>query len=706
MLTLQAFITVMSVMAGMVAADALVRRRTETALVRSEQRYRELFERNPQPAFVCDRKSGSIVAANAAAMQVYGYSYTDLLSRKFSKLQVRQMAGRPGEPTSDALPPGPKQEEQHLRADGTVLDAEVTRYDLLLEQGPATVLVCADVTQKRRSQKRVKLFSDLGQRLSVARTQSNAAWIIVDTADRLFGWDACTFSLVGPQEGRVEIVLSADIIDGRRTELPPASEVPGPVIRKILTEGSQLLVRPASGEFPAEALPFGDVKRPSATIMGVPIRKEETVLGILTIQSYTHNAYSLEDLEVLQAVADHCAGALERIRAEEENERLNLELRRHLDQLQTLLAVAPVGIAVAQDPECRVVSGNETWCRLLGVKSPTDLSASTRGENVQPEMLKQGKTLPLEEWPIRRAARDQVSIIGEEVEVRLSNDRVASYYAYASPLFDETGKVRGCLSILVDLTERKRAEQEVLRLNAELERRVRERTLQLEVINKELEAFSYSVSHDLRAPLRSIRGFSEILLEKYGPQLDEGGREYLNRACASCVHMDKLIEDLLKLSRVGRSELQRQQVNLSRMAEEIGTELQRADPDRRVTLAVTPGLKVEGDERLLRVAMENLLRNAWKFTRDQPEPRVEFGVREGGERAFYVKDNGAGFNPAYAGKLFGVFQRLHTVSEFPGTGVGLATVQRVIVRHGGRTWATGQVKEGACFYFTLPANRN
>jgi signal transduction histidine kinase len=254
------------------------------------------------------------------------------------------------------------------------------------------------------------------------------------------------------------------------------------------------------------------------------------------------------------------------------------------------------------------------------------------------------------------------------------------------------------------VNQRLSAQEEILRLNAELEKRVRERTLQLEAINRELEAFSYSVSHDLRAPLRSIRGFSEVLLERYGPNLDAQGQDFLRRACASCHHMDRLIEDLLKLSRVGRAELQARRVDLSALAESILLDLRKTEPEREAEGVITPGLTAWGDERLLRLALDNLLRNAWKFTRKKPRALIEFGLQPGPEPAFYVRDNGAGFDMAYAAKLFGVFQRLHSSADFPGTGVGLATVQRIINRHGGRVWASAVMGEGATFYFTLPEN--
>ena len=251
---------------------------------------------------------------------------------------------------------------------------------------------------------------------------------------------------------------------------------------------------------------------------------------------------------------------------------------------------------------------------------------------------------------------------------------------------------------------------------ADLEQRVEERTHELQerneslrrntaellAANTELDAFAYSVSHDLRAPLRSIDGFSQILLEDYSEKLDEAGRESLQRVRAASQRMGTLIDDLLKLARVTRAEIRTEDVDLSGMARDIVAELQRATPERPVEFDIAPGLKARGDTRLLRVALDNLLRNSWKYTAKQPAPRVEFRSADAnGGRTFMVRDNGAGFDMKYADKLFGVFQRLHSAADFEGTGIGLATVRRIINRHGGRIWAEGAVDQGATFYFTL-----
>jgi signal transduction histidine kinase len=265
-----------------------------------------------------------------------------------------------------------------------------------------------------------------------------------------------------------------------------------------------------------------------------------------------------------------------------------------------------------------------------------------------------------------------------------------------------SGQPAAILEINRDVTERTRAEQEIRHLNAELEQRVIARTAQLQAANSELEAFVYSASHDLRAPLRGIEGWSRALLEDYSDRLDDRGREYLERLCSESDRMRQLIEDLLKLSRVTRAEMQCEVVDLSSLAGEIAERLREAWPQRDIEFVIKPGLLASGDPHLLEIALTNLLDNAVKFTAPRPLARIEFGkIAENGDAAFYVRDNGVGFEMTYASKLFGPFQRLHKSSEYPGVGIGLATVQRVVRRHGGRVWAHGLTGYGATFYFVL-----
>ncbi len=259
------------------------------------------------------------------------------------------------------------------------------------------------------------------------------------------------------------------------------------------------------------------------------------------------------------------------------------------------------------------------------------------------------------------------------------------------------------LNALEDRERRQVAEDEIRQLNLDLERKVQERTRQLEEVNRELEAFSYSVSHDLRAPLRSIDGFSQILARQLHDQLDETGRDYIDRVRRASQRMGHLIDDLLTLARVTRSQIRREQTDLSAIAQQVMDEIRNADPSRQVNFILQPDLSCYADPGLMRVVLENLLGNAYKFTGRKPQATIEFGSSEReGEQVFFVRDNGAGFNMDYAQKLFGAFQRLHGADEFSGTGIGLATVQRIIHRHQGRVWAEAKEGMGATFYFTIP----
>jgi len=280
--------------------------------------------------------------------------------------------------------------------------------------------------------------------------------------------------------------------------------------------------------------------------------------------------------------------------------------------------------------------------------------------------------------------------------------RTKDYSVRATP----TGN-RDELSVLSDdfngmLSQIQESDAALQQAHDELEQRVEKRTNELATINKELESFSYSVSHDLRAPLRSIDGFSQALLEDCADKLDPAGKDHLHRVRLAAHSMSVLIDEMLNLSRVARSAIRRENLDLSAMAQSIAEELRAAEPGRQVEFAIEKGLTATGDLELVRAAMKNLLGNSWKYTSGHVNARIEFGKsQQNGKCPFFVRDDGAGFDPRYADRLFGAFQRLHTATQFPGTGVGLATVQRIIHRHGGEIWAEGAVEKGATFYFTL-----
>jgi PAS domain S-box-containing protein len=290
----------------------------------------------------------------------------------------------------------------------------------------------------------------------------------------------------------------------------------------------------------------------------------------------------------------------------------------------------------------------------------------------------------------------------EELQIITPKGQRVWVRAIGEAVRDESGKIIKAQGSFQDISEHKQDEAEIRKLNEELEQRVKERTYELEESNKELTAFAYAVSHDFRAPLRALNAFSANLTEMYGDRLDEKGLHYLDRIRKASLYMSELVDDLLQLSRIIRTDLKRQSIDISELARDIINNIKTTKPERQIKVKITPGLTAVGDFNLLKLALENLIDNAYKFSALESRPVIEVGsTSTEGEIAFFVRDNGVGFDMAYAAKLYGTFQRLHGADEFPGTGIGLATVQRIINRHGGRIWAESEVGKGATFYFTL-----
>jgi PAS domain S-box-containing protein len=413
----------------------------------------------------------------------------------------------------------------------------------------------------------------------------------------------------------------------------------------------------------------------------------------------------------------------------DERGRAEAAARQSEEVYRSFVAASPDGVAVIGSRGSVEYASNRIY-ELLGT--------GLKDDAVKTSLL---KWLVPEEH--ERAAADLAAIANGQVIngarytlVRQDGSRLPIELS-AAPVLGTGAPPPRIVAIVRDATGRLRTEEAVQKLTEDLEKRVQTRTAdvqrtsdelknsqralmnivedlnektaalantnnELEAVNKELEAFSYSVSHDLRAPLRGIDGFSQALLEDYRGKLDDEGQHYLRRIRSGAQRMAQLIDDMLNLSRVSRGEMRMEKISLSNLAQEIANDLTRRDPQRKVSFTLAPDMTATGDTRLLRIAMENLLGNAWKFTSKTPEAKIEFGLTLQEERpVHFVRDNGAGFDMTYANRLFGAFQRLHTTEEFPGTGVGLATVQRIIHRHGGRIWAESKVGGGATFFFTL-----
>jgi PAS domain S-box-containing protein len=377
------------------------------------------------------------------------------------------------------------------------------------------------------------------------------------------------------------------------------------------------------------------------------------------------------------------------VRAQTLAARMSESYRRSEQRFRAAMQYSAIGKALL-DREGRILEANQALAQILGTTQKA-LVGTMLGQHFFDGEHDSMRTVEREALA-GGAYRITRRLLRSDGDVRHASLTFAMVPSDVGPGFASLVQVD-------DVTERLRAEARVQALNRTLEARVAVRTRELSHANRELEAFAYSVSHDLRAPLRSIDGFSRLLTERYQGAIDETGRGYLQRIRNASARMSDLIDALLKMSRVSRGELKYVEVDLSAVAREVAAELRNAEPQRQVAFEIQPGLAVRGDPALLRTLMDNLLGNAWKFTRGRDQARIEVGALPDGE--LFVRDNGAGFAPEYAAKLFRPFQRLHSESEYPGHGIGLATVKRIVERHGGNIRAEGAVEQGATFWFSL-----
>jgi PAS domain S-box-containing protein len=420
----------------------------------------------------------------------------------------------------------------------------------------------------------------------------------------------------------------------------------------------------------------------------VPIFRGEQIMAIIGIGNKSSN-YDESDIEMVSQLGDLSWDVAER-------KRMESVLAQREYEYRTLAENSP-DVIVRYDREGRRIYVNPEFERVNRLtaqqvygKTPAELSTELK---------------PRADVFTEKLMAAMASGTVAKIDLSWTKDgKSICWFVRVVPEFDAGGKVVSALTIWSDISERKQAEEEIRKLNQELEQRVADRTTQLESANKELEAFSYSVSHDLRTPLRAIDGFSHILLDDYADKLDEEGRRLLKVVRDNTNRMGRLIDDILQFSRTGRVEISFVKIDMERLARDVFAELQSSVAGGKLQLEIDPLPPANGDRAMMHQVFINLLSNAIKFSRDREPARIKVGGSiEGDEAVYYVKDNGAGFDMQYADKLFGVFQRLHSVEEFEGTGIGLAIVKRIITRHGGRVWAEGKVNEGATIYFSIPS---
>ncbi|OGQ14021.1 MAG: hypothetical protein A2026_14785 [Deltaproteobacteria bacterium RBG_19FT_COMBO_46_12] len=388
----------------------------------------------------------------------------------------------------------------------------------------------------------------------------------------------------------------------------------------------------------------------------------------------------------------------EEIKNKNSSEERNIA-ERDWRRVETILNTIPAGVIIIEKPDGRITYVNRRAIELYGKRPARNLPMSQHSLHLK--LFKaNGELFHQEELPTSRALLEGKNVRGVEVIIEQPDQTRITVLGNASPLRNEEGEIVGAIGVFQNITERKRAEEEIKRLSRDLKNRSGE----LERVNKELETFCYAVSHDLKSPLMTIGGFSRRLLERSNNTLDDKGKQYLCYIYEASQRLINLIEDLLRLSKVSQGVIKVKKVDLSSLVKSIIGKLRETHAERQVEFIVKEDLTAKGDERLLGIALENLFRNAWKFTSKSQKAKIEFGLIQGESGpAYFVRDNGCGFDMASVDKLFKPFQRLHSVEEFPGTGVGLSTVKRIIHRHGGHIWAESVPDKGATFFFSLPS---
>jgi len=613
---------------------------------KAENKFKALLEAAPD-AIVIVNGEGEIVLVNSQTEKTFGYARAELLGQKVDMLVPARYRDRHPEHRTGffsaprARSMGAGLELYGLRKDGTEFPVEISLSPLETEEGVLVSSAIRDVTERKKAEEKFRGLLQAAPDAMVIANREGEIVLVNSQTEKMFGY---TRSELLSQ--KVELLLPKKF----RGEHPGHRRgfFNDPKTRSMGASLELYAVRKDGSEFPVE-------------ISLSPLETENGMLVFSAIRDIT------------------------------DRKQMEEALRQSDEKLRLLVGGVRDYAILMLDPEGRVTTWSEGAERIKGYRAE-EIIGQHFSKFYTPEAAALGKPA----LELKKAA-EQGRFEEEGWRVRKDGSRFWASVV-VTPLRDRASQLRGYAKVTRDITERKRIEEQLERQRSELARS----NTELVAANKELEAFSYSVSHDLRAPLRSIDGFSLALLEDYEEKLDAEGKDNLHRVRAATQRMGVLIDDLLDLSRVTRAGMKVQKVDLSALGRAVAAELKNSQPERRIECHIQEGLEAHADSNLMRIALENLLGNAWKFTAKRESARIEFGQTDkNGNRVYFVRDDGAGFDSARATRLFGAFQRFHDKNEFPGTGVGLATVQRIIQRHGGRIWAESALGKGATFYFTL-----
>jgi len=683
--------------------DITDRKITEDRLKESEERFSRAFYSSPLGLVITTLPDGRFVDANDSFLRLTEYDREDVIGLTSAEVNLFTNPHDREKVWHTLLEKGSfKNVEMTWRTKtGKVINVISSNERFSLHGRHHAIFMMLDITERKKAENEVILLNrelraitECDQIIVHAANENTLFSDICHTMCTTAGYRLAWVGLVEQNAiksvrpvawcGNEEYVFNLNITWG---DLPRGRGPSGLAARTGKTHYFQdFTLAPAAAPWREAAVKLGyrsSVALPLFDSAGV-------VFGVFTLYSSEPNYFNPNEIRLLEELAGDISFGIDALREKSERVKAEKSLRETTDYLNNLFDYANAPIIV-WDPYLNITRFNHAFERLTGLKTsevlgkPLDILFP---EDSKAESLRYiNRTTSGERW--------------ETVEIYIQNKHGEKHIVLwnSATLFDVDGnRMVATIAQGQDITERKKAEDEVRLLNEELKRRAAE----LEASNKELEAFSYSVSHDLRAPLRSITGFSSVLLEDYHDKLDEEGKSYLRKIQDSGELMGQLIDDLLRLSRVTRSDTYYEKVNLTDLAQNVVDDLAKSEPTRQVKVTIAPDIIAYGDRNLLHLVVQNLLGNAWKYTGKTAEPFIEMGTLPyEGKAAYFVRDNGVGFDMTYSQKLFQPFQRLHRASEFTGTGIGLATVQRIVRRHGGKVWAESKVGEGATFYFTL-----